>query len=102
MDTLAFQFGYARHRPGVLVSAPHSRVSSNANWPGEAGKTQAAEMAEHKFKIGETVFFHPSLPNDAPRGAYQIIRRLPASEGHFSTRSGVPMKIIGALRKNTS
>jgi len=44
---------------------------------------QAAEMAEHKFKMGETVFFHPTLPNDAPRGAYQIMRRLPASEGAF-------------------
>jgi hypothetical protein len=40
-------------------------------------------MAEHKFKIGETVFFHAALPNDAPRGAYQIIRRLPASEAAF-------------------
>jgi hypothetical protein len=44
---------------------------------------QAAEMAEYKFRIGETVFFHPSLPNDAPRGTYQIIKRLPASEGAF-------------------
>jgi hypothetical protein len=37
-------------------------------------------MAEYKFRIGETVFFHPALPNDAPRGAYQIMRRLPASQ----------------------
>jgi hypothetical protein len=44
---------------------------------------QPVAMAEHKFKIGETVFFHPALPNDAPRGAYQIMRRLPASEGAF-------------------
>jgi hypothetical protein len=40
-------------------------------------------MADHKFKIGETVFFHPALPNDAPRGPYQIMRRLPVSEGEF-------------------
>jgi hypothetical protein len=30
---------------------------------------QAAEMAEHKFKIGETVFFHPSLPKPSGRVA---------------------------------
>jgi hypothetical protein len=38
-------------------------------------------MAEHKFKIGEIVFFQPKVSVNAPRGAYQIIRRLPASEG---------------------
>jgi hypothetical protein len=40
-------------------------------------------MAEYKFKIGETVYFHPKPPNDSPRGAYQIVRRLPAAEGEF-------------------
>jgi hypothetical protein len=40
-------------------------------------------MSEHKFRIGEIVFFHPKLPSDAPHGAYQIIRRLPAAEGEF-------------------
>ena len=40
-------------------------------------------MAEYKFKIGETVYFHPTLLIDAPRGAYQIIRRLPTAEGEF-------------------
>jgi hypothetical protein len=44
---------------------------------------QAAEMAEHKFKIGEIVFFEPKASISAPRGAYQIIRRLPFSEGVF-------------------
>ena len=44
---------------------------------------RAASMAEYKFKIGETVYFHPQLPIDAPRGAYQIIRRLPTAEGEF-------------------
>ena len=43
----------------------------------------AASMAEYKFKIGETVYFHPKLPNDSPRGVYQIVRRLPAAEGEF-------------------
>jgi hypothetical protein len=37
-------------------------------------------MAEHKFKIGETVFFHPKGPSNAPRGAYQVVRRLPLIE----------------------
>jgi hypothetical protein len=40
-------------------------------------------MAEYKFKIGETVYFYPKPPNDAPWGACQIIRRLPAAEGEF-------------------
>ena len=40
-------------------------------------------MAEYKFKIGEIVNFYPKAPNDAPRGAYQIVRRLPAAEGEF-------------------
>jgi hypothetical protein len=48
-----------------------------------AGKTQVPSMAEYKFKIGETVYFHPKPPNDAPRGIYQIVRRLPAAEGEF-------------------
>jgi hypothetical protein len=40
-------------------------------------------MAEHKFKIGETVFFHPRGSTDAPLGAYQIVRCLPPSDGEF-------------------
>jgi hypothetical protein len=44
---------------------------------------QAPAMAGHKFKVDEVVFFHPNVSVDAPRGAYQIIRRLPASEGTF-------------------
>jgi hypothetical protein len=40
-------------------------------------------MAEYKFKIGETVYFHPKLLIDAPGGAYQIIRHLPTAEGEF-------------------
>jgi hypothetical protein len=44
---------------------------------------RAPAMVEYKFKVGEIVFFHPKVSIDAPRGAYQIIRRLPASEGGF-------------------
>lgn len=44
-------------------------------------------MAEHKFKIGQVVYFYPKkpgLPSDAPAGPYQIIRRLPATtDGEF-------------------
>ena len=43
-------------------------------------------MAEHKFKIGQAVYFHPKksrLVSDAPPGPYQIIRRLPAIDGDF-------------------
>jgi hypothetical protein len=40
-------------------------------------------MAEYKFKIGDFYPKAPKAPNDAPRGAYQIIRRLPAAEGDF-------------------
>jgi hypothetical protein len=55
-----------------------------ATTPRGAG-TLVASMAEYKFKIGETVYFHPKPPNDAPRGVYQIVRRLPAAEENFST-----------------
>ena len=43
-------------------------------------------MAEHKFKIGQLVYFHPQrsrLVADAPAGPYQITRRLPAVDGEF-------------------
>ncbi len=43
-------------------------------------------MAEYKFKIGQVVYFRPqgsTLPLSAPPGRYQIIRRLPATEGEF-------------------
>jgi hypothetical protein len=40
-------------------------------------------MAEHKFKIGERVYFHSRSEREAPSGPCQIIRRLPALEGEF-------------------
>lgn len=43
-------------------------------------------MAEHKFKIGQVVYFRPKksrLVSDAPPGPYQIIRRPPAMDGEF-------------------
>jgi hypothetical protein len=44
---------------------------------------QALAMAEHKFKVGEIGFLQPKVSVNAPRGAYEIIRCLPASEGAF-------------------
>ena len=43
-------------------------------------------MAEHKFKIGQVVYFYPEksrLPSNAPSGPYQIIKRRPAIDGEF-------------------
>jgi hypothetical protein len=48
---------------------------------GGAGRTS---MAEHKFKIGERVYFHSRSEREAPSGPSQIIRRLPALEGGIS------------------
>ena len=43
-------------------------------------------MAEHKSKIGQTIYFRPkrsSVPVNAPSGRYQITRRLAARDGEF-------------------
>jgi hypothetical protein len=40
-------------------------------------------MAEHKFKIGQLVCFQPARPGHAQPGHYQIVRRLPESDGEF-------------------
>jgi hypothetical protein len=49
-----------------------------ANWRLDSGVT------EHKFKIGQLVYFHPKgavrPPLDAVPGPYKITRRLPAAE----------------------
>ena len=48
------------------------------------------QMAEHKFKIGQMVFYHPHrgiVPVDAPtRSPYQITARLPPMGGEFQYR----------------
>jgi hypothetical protein len=49
-------------------------------------ETSVAPRAEYKFKIGQIVYFNPkrsSAPPSASSGPYQIIRRLPATEGAF-------------------
>ena len=41
---------------------------------------------EHKFKIGQTVYFRPQksiAPVDAPSGRCKITRRLPEKDGEF-------------------
>jgi hypothetical protein len=45
-------------------------------------------MAEHKFKIGQMVLFHPhSRGIDAPRHLpYEITARLPPTDGEFQYR----------------
>jgi hypothetical protein len=40
-------------------------------------------MTEHKFKIGQLVYFQPGSPDHARLGPYRIVRRLPESEGEF-------------------
>ena len=41
-------------------------------------------MAEHKFKIGQMVFYHPQdRLIDASRSPYQITARLPPMGGEF-------------------
>jgi len=42
-------------------------------------------MAEHKFKIGQMVFFHPKrhLIDASSRSPYQITARLPPMGGEF-------------------
>ena len=35
--------------------------------------------AEHKFKIGQLVYFHPKTPE----GPYKVLKRLPAANGEY-------------------
>jgi hypothetical protein len=43
----------------------------------------AASMAEHKFKIGATVYFHSRSERKMRSGPCQIIGLLPAKDGKF-------------------
>ena len=42
-----------------------------------------AAMAEHKFKIGQLVYFQLGKRGHTSSGPYQIVRRLPESDGEF-------------------
>jgi len=49
-------------------------------------RVSSLAVTEHKFKIGQVVYLRPktsSLPLSASSGPYQIIKRLPATEGEF-------------------
>jgi hypothetical protein len=39
---------------------------------------EAQEMTDYRYKIGQKVFIRGPARIDAPRGAYQILERLPA------------------------
>ena len=49
-------------------------------------------MADHKFKIGQMVYFHPrSRGIDAPANRpYQITQRLPPTDGEYQYRIRSP------------
>jgi hypothetical protein len=51
-------------------------------------------MAEHKFKIGQMVFFHPKLRGvDAQTNRpFQITARLPPLDGEFQYRIRSPFE----------
>jgi hypothetical protein len=53
-----------------------------------AGSERGATMPNHRFRIGQSVNYHPgSRGHDAPRGAYQITGRLPqGDDGKFEYR----------------
>jgi hypothetical protein len=62
-------------------------------------------MAEHKFKIGQTIYFRPkrsSVPVNAPSGRYQLLGSCREGMESLSTRSEVIMKITNALREKAS
>jgi len=43
-------------------------------------------MTQHRFKIGQVVYFRPKKSRTqptAPSGAYQITKRLPAADGEY-------------------
>ena len=71
--------------------------SSNFAQGGAWGDLKAeANLREHKFKIGQLVYFHPKRAMrsqvDAAPGLYHIIKRLPAPEGgefQYEIRSSV-------------
>jgi hypothetical protein len=51
-------------------------------------RARLTESATHQFKVGQTVFYRPTnWLHDAPRGAFEIIARLPQrTDGDFEYR----------------
>ena len=78
-----------RTRPGQVRCASRQRAFRRRVGR-QSGKAiliaverQLSSMAEHKFKIGERVYFHSRSRREVPPGPCQIIKRLPAANGEF-------------------
>jgi hypothetical protein len=106
-------FGFVSHRELLDFVAPNRRtcgnslqLHSNAGeailiWTGIRDAPITSQLArclvtEHKFRIGQLVYFHPKgtwrSQVDAASGPYQITRRLPAAvdgELQYEVRSAV-------------
>jgi hypothetical protein len=98
--------GRLRHCDRALTFTPisDSETSSEA-LTFKIKRQRLIAMTEHKFKIGQIVYFHPaksSLATGGPSGPYQITRRLPGWTESFSIRSKAPTKITSALRRKAS
>jgi hypothetical protein len=87
-------FGYDRdrhERPGQVRYASRQRARIQAARRGAAIRAilksqverQWSSMAEHKFKIGERVYFNSRSRREVPPGPCQIVKRLPAANGEF-------------------
>jgi hypothetical protein len=51
-------------------------------------RARPTEPVTHQFKVGQTVFYRPiTWLHDAPKGAFEIIARLPQrTDGEFEYR----------------
>jgi hypothetical protein len=67
---------------------PKPRRKTNRTDGSAARCEREATMASHKFHIGQSVSYRPASRNqDAPRGAYKIVARLPqGDDGQFEYR----------------
>ena len=67
-----------------VSSTMASRQIIRRRMQGKAWVTgRLATMAEHKFKIGQLVYFQLCKRGHTSPGPYQIVRRLPESDGEF-------------------
>ena len=68
-------------------SGPSSRDRVSSATCAAISRKRRAElvMTEHKFKIGQLVYFQPGSPDHARPGPYQIVRRLPSPKASFTT-----------------
>ena len=67
----------------LIAAERRSSGSGCKEKPSRCNSWKAAAMAEHKFKIGQLVYFQLGKQGRTPPGHYQIIRRLPESDGEF-------------------